>query len=65
VIWPWSAQHYEGLPTDLVAQVANRITRLNHAGWQLDEVVLVTNGRADPDSTAARSGARARPSPGI
>ena len=25
------AQHYEGLPTDLVAQVANRITRLNHA----------------------------------
>jgi hypothetical protein len=49
------AQHYEGLPTDLVAQVASRITRLNSAGWQLDEVVLVTNGRSDPDSVAARS----------
>ena len=24
-------------------------------GWQLDEVVLVTNGRTDPDSAAARS----------
>jgi hypothetical protein len=49
------AQHYEVLPTDLVTQVASRITRLSHAGWQLDEVVLVTNGRTDPDSTAARS----------
>jgi hypothetical protein len=49
------AQHYEGLPTDLVTQVASRITRLSHASWQLDEVVLVTNGRTDPDSTAARS----------
>jgi hypothetical protein len=49
------AQHYEGLPTDLVAQVASRITRLSHAGWQLDEVILVTNGRSDPDASAARS----------
>jgi hypothetical protein len=48
------AQHYEGLPTDLVTQVASRITRLSHAGWQLDEVVLVTNGRTDPDSAAGR-----------
>jgi sirohydrochlorin ferrochelatase len=49
------AQHYEGLPTDLVTQVASRITRLSQAAWQVDEVVLVVNGRSDPDSTAARS----------
>jgi len=49
------AQHYEGLPTDLVAQVASRITRLSQAGWQLDEVVLVSNGSTDPESSAARS----------
>lgn len=49
------AQHYEGLPTDLVAQVASRITRLNQAAWQVDEVVQVANGRSDPDSIAARS----------
>jgi hypothetical protein len=49
------AQHYEGMPTDLVAQVASRVTRLSQAGWQLDEVVLVSNGRADQESHAARS----------
>jgi hypothetical protein len=49
------AQHYEGLPTDLVTQVASRLTRLGSAGWQLDEIVLVSNGRADNESHAARS----------
>jgi hypothetical protein len=49
------AQHYEGTPTDLVAQVASRLTRITQAGWTLDEVVLVTNGRCDPDASAARS----------
>jgi sirohydrochlorin ferrochelatase len=49
------AQHYEGLPSDLVAQVANRVTRLSQAHWQVDEVILVANGRSDPDATAARS----------
>jgi len=49
------AQHYEGLPSDLVTQVASRVTRLNQAGWQVDAVVLVSNGRSDPDSSAARS----------
>jgi hypothetical protein len=49
------AQHYEGSPTDLVAQVASRLTRITQAGWQLDEVVLVTNGRCDRDASAARS----------
>src|SRR5262249_42395276 len=49
------AQHYEGSPNDLIAQVASRVTRLVHAGWQLDEVVLVVNGRVDDDSDAARS----------
>ena len=49
------AQHYEGSPNDLIAQVANRVTRLVQAGWHLDEVVLVVNGRSDHDSSAARS----------
>jgi len=49
------AQHYEGSPNDLIAQVANRLSRLTQAGWQLDEVVLVVNGRSDDDSSAARS----------
>jgi hypothetical protein len=49
------AQHYEGSPSDLVAQVANRLSRLTQAGWQLDEVVLVVNGRSDQEATAARS----------
>jgi hypothetical protein len=49
------AQHYEGSPTDLVGQVANRVMRLTQAGWHLDEVVLVINGRSDRESSAARS----------
>ena len=49
------AQHYEGSPNDLIAQVANRLSRLTQAGWQLDEVVLVVNGRSDDDACAARS----------
>ncbi len=49
------AQHYEGSPTDLVAQVASRITRLASAGWQLDAVVLASNGKCDPGASAARS----------
>jgi hypothetical protein len=49
------AQHYEGAPNDLVGQVANRVTRLTQAGWHLDEVVLVVNGRSDQDASAARS----------
>jgi hypothetical protein len=49
------AQHYEGPPTDLVAQVANRVTRLTQAGWHLDAVTLVVNGRTDRDANAARS----------
>ena len=49
------AQHYEGPPTDLVAQVASRTQRLTQAGWQLDEVILVVNGRSDAEAVAARS----------
>jgi hypothetical protein len=49
------AQHYEGSPSDLVGQVANRVMRLIQAGWHLDEVVLVVNGRSDQDAAAARS----------
>jgi hypothetical protein len=49
------AQHYEGSPNDLIAQVANRVSRLTHAGWQLDEVVLVVNARSDDEAVAARS----------
>ena|SRR5688572_4111892 len=49
------AQHYEGSPNDLIGQVANRLMKLTQAGWHLDEVVLVVNGRSDQDASAARS----------
>ncbi len=49
------AQHYEGPATSLITQVASRITRLVAMGWQLDAVVLVSNGRADSEAAAARS----------
>jgi len=49
------AQHYAGPPTDLIAQVAMRVTRLQSRGWQLNKMVLVSNGRADAPTAAARS----------
>lgn len=49
------AQHYEGRPSSLVTQVATRTSRLEAVGWSLDKMILVSNGRADPDSVAARS----------
>ena len=49
------AQHYAGLPTDLITQVAMRVTRLQARGWQLSAMVLVSNGRADAPTAAARS----------
>lgn len=49
------AQHYAGLPTDLITQVAMRVTRLQARGWQLSSMVLVSNGRADAQTAAARS----------
>ena len=49
------AQHYEGEPGSLVTQVASRVTRLETMGWQLDAMVLVSNGRTDPAAAAARS----------
>lgn len=49
------AQHYEGPPSDLIAQVASRIMRLEDMGWQLSAIVLVSNGKADPVTAAARS----------
>ncbi|HEX2873037.1 MAG TPA: hypothetical protein VHP33_17365 [Polyangiaceae bacterium] len=49
------AQHYSGLPTDLITQVAMRVTRLQSRGWQLSSMVLVSNGRADAQTAAARS----------
>lgn len=49
------AQHYEGHPSSLVTQVASRMTRLEAVGWALNDVVLVSNGRIDADSIAARS----------
>lgn len=49
------AQHYAGPPTDLITQVAMRVTRLQSRGWQLSSMVLVSNGRADAPTTAARS----------
>lgn len=49
------AQHYSGPPTDLITQVAMRVTRLQARGWQLSAMVLVSNGRADAHTAAARS----------
>lgn len=49
------AQHYEGPPSDLITQVASRVTRLEAMGWELTAIVLVSNGRADADTAAARS----------
>ena len=49
------AQHYAGPPTDLITQVAMRVTRLQSRGWQLSSMVLVSNGRADMSTAAARS----------
>lgn len=49
------AQHYAGPPTDLITQVAMRVTRLQTRGWQLSTMVLVSNGRADVPTAAARS----------
>src|SRR5690606_25253939 len=49
------AQHYEGHPSSLVTQVASRTTRLESVGWCLDSIVLVSNGRTDPDSVASRA----------
>lgn len=49
------AQHYEGHPSSLVTQVASRMTRLEAVGWSLNDIVLVSNGRTDADSVAARS----------
>jgi hypothetical protein len=49
------AQHYAGPPTDLITQVAMRVTRLQVKGWCLSGMVLVSNGRADVHTAAARS----------
>jgi hypothetical protein len=49
------AQHYEGHPSSLVTQVASRTTRLEAVGWSMERLVLVSNGRMDPDAIAARS----------
>src|SRR5689334_25237397 len=49
------AQHYAGLPTDLITQVAMRVTRLQARGWKLSSMVLVSNGRTDAPTNAARS----------
>lgn len=49
------AQHYAGPPTDLITQVAMRVTRLQSSGWLLSSMVLVSNGRADAPTMAARS----------
>ncbi|MET0792211.1 MAG: hypothetical protein ABW061_11875 [Polyangiaceae bacterium] len=49
------AQHYEGEPSSLITQVASRVTRLEAQGWQLKAIVLVSNGRCEGESAAARS----------
>lgn len=49
------AQHYAGPPTDLSAQVALRVSRLQSRGFWLSTLVLVSNGHADTQTAAARA----------
>ena len=49
------AQHYEGSPTSLIAQVANRLSRLVTTGWRIEDAILVSNGRTDAEALAARA----------
>ncbi|MBX3126142.1 MAG: hypothetical protein KF718_05475 [Polyangiaceae bacterium] len=49
------AQHYEGEPSSLVRQVANRVARLETTGWHIGTTILVVNSRTDADAFAARS----------
>ena len=49
------AQHYEGEPISLVAQVANRVTRLEASGWRFASIVVVSNGRVEPQWLSARA----------
>lgn len=49
------AQHYEGAPASLLTQVASRMTRFDAVGWYMRTLILVSNGRTDPDAVAARS----------
>ena len=49
------AQHYEGEPMSLVDQVANRLTRLEAKRWRFSSMVLVSNGRLEPEWTSARA----------
>jgi hypothetical protein len=49
------AQHYEGEPSSLITQVASRVTRLEAQSWQMKAIVLVSNGRCEGESVAARS----------
>ena len=46
------AQHYAGLPTDLITQVAMRVTRLQARGWQLQQMVLDRRTLAAKDEIA-------------
>ena len=49
------AQHYQGHPGSLVTQVGSRVARLESRGWRLEAMVLVSNGRTEPDDSAARA----------
>jgi hypothetical protein len=49
------AQHYEGAPHSMVAQVENRLTRLMASHWLIESAIFVSNGRTDLESLGARS----------
>lgn len=49
------AQHYAGPPESLTTQVHSRVGRLAAVGWQIGEVILVSNGRTDVEATSART----------
>lgn len=49
------AQHYQGLPESLLAQVQSRVGRVTAVGWRIDDIVLASNGRTDLEALSARS----------
>ena len=42
-------------PVSLVNQVASRLTKLENKRWRFSSMVLVSNGRVEPEWTAARA----------
>ena len=49
------AQHYEGKPSELLAQIKNRLLKLQQDGATVKTLVFVCNGHNDPAARSARA----------